>query len=394
MASPTFQDFLDLGLRQRFSCRELVHHIRSFSFPTIQTDVWPVGPVARTYREGQITLSIGDPWLGILRTDPYFLELLKLLKDERIPINTMQIYGFNPAHIRNWSALISGFSSFPHICDLQILGVDWSQKEVRDIVASLPNLRFLTLVGWRACESSPTQAAEDWPQGGRDLPHLEMLHLQSYDEESAPLEIFDGSGYPANVQGLELLTIHGHESEENDIVSCDDAVIQRIQAFLHLLVIPPEYLSLGNFRIDTHLILDVSKIEGLCFKIPVCHSDLDDWARWLADIVHAIPVENNIKELMIEFEVDWYTVSEIPPDAFDGRENRFWASLDRDLCRPHMRFEELSVKFYMQHPDHEKLYDLRQIMNWICVHCLPRSRSLHDSAFKLFDTLGNDIDYP
>ncbi|PBK68596.1 hypothetical protein ARMSODRAFT_207191 [Armillaria solidipes] len=250
MASPTFQDFLELGLRQKFSCKGLVHHILSFSFPTIQTDVWPVGPIPYTYRSGQVTLSLGDSGLGILGTDPYFLELLKLLKDERIPINTMEICGFDHTYTQNSSTLISGFSSFPHICDLQILEVQWSKDDVRDIVASLPNLRFLTLKGWRAWESSPTQGAEDWPHGGRDHPpHLESLRLLFDDGETALLDLFDGSGYPANVQGLEMLTIHGNESEDNDTVSCDDVVIQRIQAFLDLLVIPPIYVSLGNFSI-------------------------------------------------------------------------------------------------------------------------------------------------
>ncbi len=185
MVSPTFQDFLDLGLRQRFSCRELVHRILSFSFPTIQADIWPVGPIrAHTYRSGQITLPLGDPGLGILGTDPYFLELLKLLKDERIPINTLEICGFDRRHTANWPALISGFSSFPHICDLQILEVQWSKDDVRDIVSSLPNLRFLTLKGWRAWESSTTQGAEDWPQGrSYHPPHLEALHLLFDDGE-------------------------------------------------------------------------------------------------------------------------------------------------------------------------------------------------------------------
>ncbi|SJL11608.1 uncharacterized protein ARMOST_15014 [Armillaria ostoyae] len=118
MTSPTFQDFLELGLKQKFSCKELVYHIRSSSFPTIETDVWPVGPIPYTYRSGQITLSLGDSGLGILGTDPYFLELLKLLKDERIPINTMAICGFDRTYTQNSSTLISGFSSFPHICDL------------------------------------------------------------------------------------------------------------------------------------------------------------------------------------------------------------------------------------------------------------------------------------
>ncbi|KAK0229493.1 hypothetical protein EDD85DRAFT_130173 [Armillaria nabsnona] len=129
----------------------------------------------------------------------------------------------------NWPALISGFSSFPHLCDLQILEVQWSKDDVRDIVASLPNLRFLTLEGWRAWESSSTQGAEDWPPGRSDhLPHLEALRLLFDDGESALLDIFDGSGYPANVQGLEMLTIYGNESEDNHTVSCDDVVIQRI----------------------------------------------------------------------------------------------------------------------------------------------------------------------
>ncbi len=188
--------------------------------------------------------------MGILGTDPYFLELLKLLKDERIPINTLEICGFNRRHTANWPALISGFSSFPHICDLQILEVQWSKDDVRDIVASLPNLRFLTLKGWRAWESSTTQGAEDWPQGrSYPPPHLEVLHLLFDDGENALLDLFDGSGYPANVQGLEMLIIHGNESEDNDTVSCDDVVIQRIQAFLDLLVIPPIYVSLEIFKI-------------------------------------------------------------------------------------------------------------------------------------------------
>ncbi len=46
-----------------------------------------------------------------------------------------------------------------------------------------------------------------------------------------------------------MLTIHGNESEDNDTVSCDDVVIQRIQAFLDLLVLPPIYVFLGNFKI-------------------------------------------------------------------------------------------------------------------------------------------------
>lgn len=189
MASPTFRDFLELGLRQKFSCKELVHHIRSSSFPTIQTDIWSAGPIPYTYRSGQITLSLGDSGLGILGTDPYFLELLKLLKDERIAINTLEIYGFDRTYTENWPALISGFSSFPHICDLQILEVQWSKDDVRDIVASLPNLRFLTLKGWRAWESSPTQGAEDWPQGRSDHPpHLEALRLLFDDGERALLD--------------------------------------------------------------------------------------------------------------------------------------------------------------------------------------------------------------
>ncbi len=72
MASPTFQDFLDLGSRQRFSCRELVHHILSFSFPTIQTDDGPLDPIPHTYRSGQITLSLGDPGWGFWEPIPTF----------------------------------------------------------------------------------------------------------------------------------------------------------------------------------------------------------------------------------------------------------------------------------------------------------------------------------
>ncbi|PBK87845.1 hypothetical protein ARMGADRAFT_1034455 [Armillaria gallica] len=139
--------------------------------------------------------------------------------------------------------------SFPHICDLQILEVQWSKDDVRDIVSSLPNLRFLTLKGWRAWESSTTQGAEGWPQGrSYHPPHLEALRLFD-DGESTLLDLFDGSGYPANVQGLEMLTTHGNESEDNDTVPWDDVVIQRIQTFLDLLVIPPIYVFLGNFKI-------------------------------------------------------------------------------------------------------------------------------------------------
>lgn len=179
---------------------------------------------------------------------------------------------------RTGRQLISRFSSFPHIYNLQILGVQSSKKDIRDVVASLPNLRFLTLMG-----SSPTQGSGDCPQAGRELlPHyLETLRLLFHARESAPLDLIDRSGYPAKVQGLEMVTLHGHELEDNDIASCNDAVVQRIHAFLYLLVTPPK---MG---------------------------------------VPAIQIENNIQELMIEFELNWYMVPEILPEDFTRRGNPF-----------------------------------------------------------------------
>ncbi|PBK81274.1 hypothetical protein ARMGADRAFT_783859 [Armillaria gallica] len=68
-----------------------------------------------------------------------------------------------------------------------------------------------------------------------------------------------------------------------------------------------------------------------------------------------------------------------------------WAAFDQVLCRRDISLHRLVFRVRPLWELPSEGYNYGPIMYWLCVHCLPKTRALYRSVFKLLDDLDKKV---
>lgn len=319
-----------------------------------------------------------------LRSDPYFPLLLSRLKDERVPINAMDIQGLNWFNFPNPSAFRSALISFPHICVLCLGSITCSRNDMRCLVASLPKLIRLNLKGCKLQEWDGTVAATI-PRG----PTLESFSIEVVDGDYDAWDLFTSPESPASLKALKRIMIEGDGAR----VVNDRTIVDRIQALLDLPEFTLEDFDIAYINLDEGLQpLHIEDVQEISITITLS-DDFDQMNRcvqWWTTTFLALPSQNMLSFITVEITVDQHRVQggSIPPC-----DTHFWKALDKALCRPEINLDGLHFWVHAKpSPNYIPTYDYRGVMHWLYRYCLPRCAAKYESNFELHDEYDELVD--
>ncbi|KAK0199783.1 hypothetical protein DFS33DRAFT_1365000 [Desarmillaria ectypa] len=378
-----FRDFLLFGERQRISSYHV--YSRIVTSPNIQHALnIPSYPHIPHADESWIGIYIEDRDSMILRSDPYFLLLLRHLKDEHVPINSMHLKGVNWFNFPNPSAFCSAIISFPHICVLSLASITCSKNDMKCLVTSLPNLIRLNLKGGKLQGEGVTMTI---PQG----PTLESLSISVIDGEYGVWDLFISPESPADLSALRRINIDGDGAR----VVYDRTMVHRIQALLDFTESSLKYFDIGYINMNEGLLpLHIEDVQELSVIISLTGEtdQMNRCVQWWTTTFLALSSENRLDTITIEIAVDQHRIQ---GGSVPLCNPHFWNALDEALCRREVGLNDL--KFYIHakpSPYYVTGYDYAGVMYWLCKDCLPRCRAKYESAFTLLDEFYEEVDLP
>ncbi|PBK95907.1 hypothetical protein ARMGADRAFT_1077415 [Armillaria gallica] len=397
MARLTLQDFLQLGEEQKYSCQYLYDYILHSPSICHALDI-PANAACPTTDDSVQELDINDDSSLILGYDQHFLPLLELLKDDQVPINSMELTGLDWFNVANRASFRSTLSSFPHISILGLTSIKCTKYDIISLVSSMPTLTRLVFED-NQVEEYDVEVIHV-PRGMSDLsvgelqsnlqgPELSRFSVTFNEGEFTILDLFAGCDSPASLRALDRLEIRGGKAG----VVCDDAMVRRIRAFLSLLEFPLDDFSCGHFKIDLSCPLNLGNVKSVSITIRLSNNSAETNAAvaWWTSNINVIPTLNRLIAVLIELEIDMDSLSSgSTPDW-----NRdIWAGFDQVLCRRDINLHRLVFRVRPLWELPSEGYNYGPIMYWLCVHCLPKTRALYRSVFKLLDDLDKKVTMP
>ncbi|KAK0199782.1 hypothetical protein DFS33DRAFT_192817 [Desarmillaria ectypa] len=247
MSLPQFRDFLLFGERQRFSSQHVYNHIVASWSIQYALNIPFYSRIPHT-DETCFGIYIEDRDSMILKSDPYFLLLLRHLKDEHVPINAMHLRGVNWFNFPNPSAFCSAIISFPHICVLDLEVITCSKNDMKCLVASLPNLIRLDLKG---CKLQGKGGAVT--RTFLENPILKSFSISVLDGDYDVWDLFISPEPPADLSILSRINIEGDGTR----VVCDRTMVHRIQALLDFTESSLKYFDIGYINMSKVVIVDI-----------------------------------------------------------------------------------------------------------------------------------------
>ncbi len=398
MTLPEFDDFLSFGEGQLFSSQDIYNRI--ITSPSI------AHALNIPLQEDSFRIEIKDPDSMILRNDLYFPLLLAFLKDERVPIKSMELKGLNWFNFLNPSAFRLALGPFLHICELDLESTTCSKYDMKCLITSLPKLARLFLVGCKLQgEGGPMTGA--FPQG----PTLELISIDVLDGEYGVWDFLISPESPVSLYALTRIFITGDGTR----VASDRTMVHRIQTLLDRTQLAIElfdisYINMGkvfimevfniltSFQDEGLQPLHIENVKSLSFTISL--TDVMDQmyrcVQWWTATFLALPPGTQFERVTIEIAVDQHRVVNGSIPLPDSR-LILWKALDEALCRPEVHISELHFYVHAKlNPESMYLngYNYSGVMHWLCMHCLPRCRAKYESDFMLADEAYEEVDVP
>ncbi|KAK0216903.1 hypothetical protein IW262DRAFT_155382 [Armillaria fumosa] len=215
MTLPHFDGSLQFGEGQLFSSQDIYDHI--ITSPTI------ANALNIPDHEPSFVIKIKDPDSTILRNDLYFLLLLAFLKDERVPVTSMELDGLNWLNFLDPSAFRLSLGPFLHISKLDLTSTTCSKYDMKCLITSLPKLTRLFLVGCKLQgEGGPVTGP--FPQG----PTLDQISIDVLDGDYGVWDFLISPESPVSLSALTRIFITGDGTR----AASDRTMVHRIQTLL------------------------------------------------------------------------------------------------------------------------------------------------------------------
>ncbi|KAK0438625.1 hypothetical protein EV421DRAFT_955376 [Armillaria borealis] len=149
----------------------------------------------------------------------------------------------------------------------------------------------------------------------------------------------------------------------------------------------------GHFKIASSCPLNLGNVKSVGITIRLSNESAETNAAvaWWTSNINVIPTLNRLIAVLIELEIDMDSLSSgSTPDW-----NRdIWAAFDQVLCRRDINLHRLVFRVRPLWELPSEGYNYGPIMYWLCVHCLPKTRALYRSVFKLLDDLDKKVTMP
>ncbi|KAK0475854.1 hypothetical protein IW261DRAFT_461498 [Armillaria novae-zelandiae] len=384
MNLPRFDGSLEFGEGQLSSSQDIYNHI--ITSPTIANALnIPV-------HDPSFVIKIKDPDSMMLRNDPYFLLLLGFLKDERVPVTSMELDGLNWLNFLDPSAFRLSLGPFFHIQKLELKSTTCSKFDMKCFITSLPKLTHLFLVGCKLQgEGGPLTGP--FPEG----PALDQISIDVLDGDYGVWDFLISPESPVVLGALTKIFITGDGMR----VASDRTMVHRIQTLLDRTELTTEvfdisYINMGkvfivelfnvltSFQDEGLQPLDVENVKDLAFAITL--TDVKDQmyrsVQWWTATFLALPFETHFEAVTIQVAVDQYRVEDgfVPPP--DSR-LILWQALDNALCRPDLHISRLLffVNASTLNPESTYVsgYNYSGVTHWLCMHCLPRCTAKYET---------------
>ncbi|KAK0186488.1 hypothetical protein F5146DRAFT_132385 [Armillaria mellea] len=373
MTSPQLKDLLSFGEGQLFSSQDLYNRIINSPSVAHALNVPDHG--------ASFQIEIKDPDSTILRNDLYFPLLLAFLKDERVPITSMQLKGLNWSNFLNPPAFRLALGRFLHVCDLHLTSTTCSKYDMKCLVTSLPKLARLFLEGCKL-QGESGSVTRAFSQGSA----LEQICIDVLDGDYGVWDFLISPESPVSLSALRRIFITGDGTR----VASDRTMVHRIQTLLDRTQRAIQDFDISDINMDEGLQpLHVENVESLSFTINLTDA-MDQMyccVQWWTATFLALPAGTQFERVTVEIAVDQHRVENGSMPLPDSR-LIFWKALDEALCRPELHISELHFFVHAKHnPDSMYLngYNYSGVMHWLCMHCLPRCIAKYESDFMLAD---------